>query len=173
MEFLTNTWISVQNSCAPAGNFASVAGLLVSLFGFYWTIRSVTTARRAARQAEIAANAARESILKSGAVAKFSEAIGLMEEVKRLQRKKEWGVLLDRYAELRRVLIELKSEAIGLEAEEQGTLGGVIAQLNTIEKKVDEALTGGKVGPDIVKINAIVSKQIVKVHELSTKFKMK
>jgi hypothetical protein len=173
MELLGHTWKAVQDICAPAGNFASVAGLLVSLIGFIITIRSVMTAKRAAAAAELAATAAKESILRSGSVAKFSDAISLMEESKGLGRRKDWGTLLDRYAELRRVLIELQSEAIGLAVQDKGTLGSVISQLNAIEQKVENASSAGKSEPDIAKMNAIVSRQIVKVHELATRFKMK
>ena len=155
------------------GNLASVAGLLVSLVGFYFTIRSVKTARQAARDAEVAAKQAKESILSSGAVAKFSVAIGLMEDIKSFQREKKWEILLDRYAQLRRLTIELQNEAVGLTEQDRTILGSVLVQLNDIEKKVEETYSAGKATPDIAKMNGIVSAQIVKVHELSTRFRLK
>lgn len=173
MEFWKQTWTTILDFCAPVGNFASVAGLLVSVLGFCFTIWAVMTAKAAARRAECAAIAARDNILKSGAIAKFSCAISLMEEIKRLQRRTEWGVLLDRYAELRRVLIELQSEAVGLAEEQQGLLGGVISQFGVIEKKVEKLYAGEKAVFNVGTINGLVSKQIGKVLELSTKFKMK
>lgn len=173
MDFLRQFWTTIQDFCAPVGNFASVAGFLVSVLGFCFTIWAVVSAKAAARRAECAAIAARDSILKSGAIAKFSCAISLMEEIKRLQRRKEWGVLLDRYAELRRVLIELQSEAVGLAEEQQGILGGVISQFGVIEEKVEKLFAGNKTELNVGKFNGLVSKQIEKVLELSTKFKMR
>ena len=173
MDFLSNTWKAVQNVCSPLGNFASVAGLLVSLVGFYLTIKNVTTAKRAARSAELAANSAKQSILRSGAIAKFSGAIGLMEDIKRLQRKKDWSTVLDRCAELRRVLVELQNEATELAESERAILGGVMSQIDLIEARVEKAFADEKAAPNVVKISTILSEQIVKVHELSTKLRIK
>ena len=173
MESVRIMWKTIHDICDPIGNIASVAGLLVSVIGFWVTIKSAVTAKSAARGAESAAKDAKDSILKTGAVAKFSIAVALMEEIKSLQRRKEWGTLLDRYAQARRVLTELKGEAIGLTEEHLGVLGSVMVQIDDLEKKVDKTHCAGKPPPDVVKMNEIVSTQIGKVLELSTKFRVK
>src|ERR1017187_2755413 len=92
----------LREFCEPWGNVASVLGLFVSVVGFWFAIKGITTAKRAAQQAEAAAKQAKDRVLSQGTLSHFSSAIAVMEEIIRLQRKKEWGNALDRHSELRR-----------------------------------------------------------------------
>jgi len=149
------------------GNAASVLGLLVSLVGFWITIRSVTTAKKAAQQAELAARQAKEKILKQGALANFSAALSVMEEVIRLHRQKAWENSLDRHSELRRMLAELKEAAVGLTVEQQTQVQAVILQFSTIEKQIERHVSDGKPEPAIARLNEIVKRQIANVQGIS------
>ncbi|HEY4832014.1 MAG TPA: hypothetical protein VIH61_05580 [Waddliaceae bacterium] len=45
---------------------------------------------------------AKAKILKQGTLVNFSSAVSVMEEIIRLQRKKNWDYVLDRHSELAR-----------------------------------------------------------------------
>jgi len=78
---------------------------------------------------------------------------------------------MDRYSRLRRILVEVKSEAVGLSEEHIATVQSVILQFNDIQKRADETFSSGKPAPDIARINKIVSGQIVKIHEIAVALK--
>src|ERR1017187_1185722 len=96
---------SITTFCHSWGDMASVAGLIVSIVGFVITICGVVAAKDAAQQAEAAAKQAKERILKYQTIANFSTAIAAMEDVIRLIRKEEWGIVLDRQFNLSKLLV--------------------------------------------------------------------
>ena len=157
--------------CTHWGNFASVAGLLVSLLGFWLTIWGVAKAKGAAERAADAAKQAKEKILKQGTLANFSSAIAVIEEIVRLHRKKEWEVALDRHSELRRILVELKGDGGGLTTEQQTVIQGSVEQFKTIEGVIEKHLSAGKAEPRIDRLNEIAKGQLVKVHEIAISLK--
>ena len=124
---------TISDLCNSWGSFASVAGLLISLLGFGITIWGVRRAKKAAEQAADAARQAKAKILTQGTLANFSSAIAVMEEIVRLQRKKEWEFVLDRHSELGRILVELKDGSGGLTPEQQTVIQGRVEQEPNIE----------------------------------------
>jgi len=66
---------------------------------------------------------------------------------------------MDRYSRLRRILVEVKSEAVGLSEEHIATVQSVILQFNDIQKRADETFLREN-RSDIARINKIVSGQI-------------
>jgi hypothetical protein len=79
------------------GDLASVAGLVAATW--------------AALKAKAAAEAAQEVKLRIGnldALAELAAAIAALEEIKRLQRLKNWDVVLDRYAAVRKHLVRVR-----------------------------------------------------------------
>jgi hypothetical protein len=169
------TWLQIvsafSNFCDSYGNIASVSGLLVSLVGFWITILSVVTAKQAAQNAETAARQAKEKVFKQGTLANFSSAIAVMEELIRLQRKKEWSNSLDRHSELRRILVELKDGGSCLTSEQQTIVQGVIEQFNGIERLIEKHVSDGKPEPQSAKINEVVKNQISKMQGVSITLK--
>jgi hypothetical protein len=154
--------------CESTGNAASVLGLLVSLLGFWFTIKSVITARKAAQQAALAAKQARDKVLRYGTMASFSSAIAVMEELVRLYRKREWQLALDRHSELRRLLIELKTDSTSLTSEQQTIIQGAVEQFNTIEGSIEKFNFAGKPEPNVARINGVIKDQITNVHSIAT-----
>jgi hypothetical protein len=116
MKIILGNLQPLRDFCDSWGNVASVLGLFVFLIGFWFAIRGITTAKRAAQQAEVAAKQAKDRVLSQGTLAHFSSAIAVMEEIIRLHRKKEWENALDRHSELRRLLVELKDGGVGVVA---------------------------------------------------------
>jgi hypothetical protein len=161
----------MSDFCNSWGNFASVAGLLVSVLGFWFTIWGVLRAKRAAEQAADAARQAKAKILKQGSLLNFSAAISVMDEIIRLQRKKDWDSALGRHSELRRILVELKEGSDGLTTEQKTAIQGSVEQFKIIENQIERHFSSGKPEPDIAKINRIVGAQITKVQEIAITLK--
>jgi hypothetical protein len=162
------------------GDIASVLGLLVSLVGFYFALVSLAEARRAslkakdaAVRAEEAANATKDSIFKSDTIANCSLAIGILDEIKILQRKGDWQALPDRYSAVRRILVTLRSVDGQLSTSQSETLQGSLAQFVEIEKKIETSLSSGKKALSPAPLNSIVSAQIDKLHEILIAMKQK
>lgn len=161
----------IREFCDSWGNVASVLGLFVSLVGFWFAIKGITTAKRAAQQAEAAAKQAKDRVLSQGTLAHFSSAIAVMEEIIRLQRKKEWENALDRHSELRRLLVELKDGGVGITPEQAITIQGSIEQFKTIEGQIEKKVSADKPEPNAARINGIVKDQITKVQGIAITLK--
>jgi hypothetical protein len=160
------------------GDVASVLGLLVSIFGFFFALVSLRESREAslnakdaANRAEEAARATRDSIFKSDIIANCSQAIGILDEI--LQRKGDWATLPDRYSTVRRILVTLKSVSGQLSISEVEIVQGALAQLIEIEKKIETSLTSGKKPLTHARLNEVVSSQIDKLHEILIAMKQK
>jgi hypothetical protein len=145
--------------------------LLVSLFGFWFAIRGITSAKRAAQQAEAAAKQAKDKVLSQGTLAHFSSAIAVMEETIRLQRKKEWANALDRHSELRRLLVELKDGWSGITNEQATIIQGCIEQFKTIEGQIEKTVSAAKPEPNAARINGVIKDQITKVQGIAISLK--
>jgi hypothetical protein len=162
----------INDFCNSWGNFASVAGLLLSLVGFLITITVSLRAKRAAEQATLAAEQAKAKILKQGTLFNFSSALAVMDDLVRLNREKDWESMLDRHSQLGRILVELKDGSEGLSEEQIADIQGCVLQLKTIENQIECHFSSGKPEPDIARMNRIVKKQITKLHGIATTLKI-
>src|SRR4051794_27728609 len=102
------------------GDLASIAGVFITIVGFFVTLLNVWRSRSAAERAEMAANDARRMIRSYETVAEFSSAITLMEEIKRLHRSRQLEMLPDRYAALRKALIGVRRLAPSIRESQDG-----------------------------------------------------
>jgi hypothetical protein len=148
------------------GDIASVTGVLISIVGFVITITSVIRSKKAAQRAEEAVQDVRRSILRADTVMELSQAVTIMEEIKRLHRTLAWGLLPDRYSTLRRLLISIRSANPGLRDQHLAALQGSILQFTQIEKKVERSLAGGGSPPNVALLNEIVAEQADKINEV-------
>lgn len=162
------------------GDVASVLGLVVSVVGFWFGLVSLRESREAALnakdaaiRAEEAARATRDSIFKSDTIANCSQAIGILDEIKILQRKGDWTTLPDRYSAVRRILVTLKSVSGQLSGSEVEIVQGALAQLIEIEKKIEVSLASGKKPLTHARLNEVVSAQTDKLHEILIAMKQK
>jgi hypothetical protein len=91
-------------------DWASIVGIAISVVGFIFTLIGVSRSKRAAIQAAAAARAARDEIRLLDTIVDFSAAITTLEEIKRLHRQNDaWQILPDRYATIRKMLIQLRN----------------------------------------------------------------
>jgi len=169
-EFLQNHW----------GDLASVIGLAVSVAGFWYALVSLNESRDAslkakdaAVRAEESANATRSSIYKADSISNCSQAIAILDEIKISQRKSDWINLPDRYSTVRRILVTLRSVKDQLSDLQVEAIQGALAQLVDIEQKIENSLESEKKPLSPSKLNAIISSQIDKLHEILISLKQK
>ena len=159
-------WLIKTLSERHWGDVLNVIGVVLSLVGFTVTIWQVIRARKAAMMAEEAALKVRNAIQSFDTVEKFSAAITIMEEMKRLHRIAAWELLPDRYSTLRGLLISIRGASPGLSQEHQAVLLGAIQHSSAIERKIERAIMQKSKPPDAARLNEIVSIQIDKLHEV-------
>jgi hypothetical protein len=152
---VAGSWISENH----IGDWASVAGVLISIIGFAVTLVSVFKARTAASRAEAAAKSTRDAIRLFDAIVDFSSAITILEQIKRAHRQQEWVLLPDRYAELRKILIAARTKNESLTAEHKTAIQDTITSLRTMESLVERNMQNpGTL--KVTKFNGVVSKHI-------------
>ena len=150
------------------GDVASVAGFIVGLFGFGWTIWLAWRSKTAAEQAREEAQRVRQALSRTWTVADLSAVIAKMDEIKRLHRATSlattsrnraiaWAVLPDRYTELRQLLIAVRERSPHLNEEHQTAIQSALGQLKGIENAVARSFGDGDEVPDPVGLNDIVS----------------
>lgn len=137
---------------------SSVVGLGLTALGFSFTIWKVLAAKSAAVLAHKAATEVQETISKYDTVAACSSALAMTDEIKRHHRNAAWAVLPDRYAALRRILIEIRNVFPTLDADRHKSLQGAIFQLSAMETAAEKHLARGAEPPDVAKFNRIISK---------------
>jgi hypothetical protein len=148
------------------GDIASVIGVVLTILGFGVTIFGVWRSKSAAKEASQAATAARDSISRYDAIADLAAAMSIMDEIKRLQRNAIWAVLPDRYSELRRRLIAIKSSRAALSDAQHQKLEETVETFADLERRIERAVAASGSPPNPAKLNDIVSGQIDEVHAI-------
>ena len=108
----------------------SVVSLVIAVCGLVVSEVRTRRARTAAEQAEAAATAAREEIFSVTSLLDLSQASMQIEQVKELHRNEEWGRAIDRYTQLRQILIRAKS---WLPEEKRDKIDNATRQLRSLE----------------------------------------
>ncbi|WP_339541427.1 hypothetical protein [Pseudomonas sp. RA_5y_Pfl1_P24] len=152
------------------GDYAGLFGLLISFVGFFITIKTSLKARAAATQATAAVESMREDLRKGDTVADFSSALAIMDEIKRMHRSPNLQLLPDRYSQLRRFLVSIRSSNPLLNDADQGTIQNAITQFSASERIVEKALEGaGSIS--VARMNSLVSKHSEAIQELLVRIK--
>jgi hypothetical protein len=144
------------------GDIASIFGLVVTIFGFLFTLVGVWKSKSAAEAAELAAQNVEEELRQMNAIQGLSLAIKSLEEIKALHRLPAWTVLPSRYTSLKLDLIAIRGRAPNLTESQKASIQGVITQLSTIEGQVESKLAGSD-APGAAQLNEVVSEQIEKI----------
>jgi len=155
------------------GAWASVIGVVVSIVGFIATLVNVKRSKNAAQQAKTVADKVRVDMLRANTVGEFASALAEMEEIKTLHRQNLWALLPQHYSALRKALILIRGSNPDLSDEQRTVLQSAIQYLASIERKVDETISGAGQPPNVPKLNAIVSKQIDRLHEVLVEIRNK
>lgn len=122
-----------------AGSIASLIGVFVSLLGLGFAIAQILKLRGETQAAREAAEETRRALGREIASISLARVNERIEGLKDLHRQGEWNRALDRYPEISRVLIDIRSRHPGMSDEQRTTIQGVIAQLNEMGKVVESA----------------------------------
>lgn len=149
----------------------TILSLVLTIVGFGITIYNVVRAKRAAKYAQDAVDEVREDILRIDMVAEFSSALAAMDEIKRLHRQKAWDVLPDRYAALRRSLVEIRSANPNLPEHHKVALQSSIVRFRGFESQIEEALVLDEKPSNVAKLNETISEQVDDLQAILTEVK--
>lgn len=143
---------------------ASLLGVVISLTGFCATLYNLAKTSSAAERAEVAANAAQKSIRLFDTVADASRVVSMLDEAKRLNRAKEWKVLLDRLSDIKKILIAINIENKILNDDQAKKIQSSVTQVTSMENVLEKALSEGLEPSDPAQIAKTISRQIQKVY---------
>ena len=122
-----------------AGSLASIVGVLVSFFGLGFAIAQILKLQGETQATRKAAEETRRAVDREIASISLARVNERIEGLKDLHRQGEWNRALDRYPEIGRMLIDIRSRHPGMSEEQRTTIQGVIAQLNEMGKVVESA----------------------------------
>ena len=148
------------------GDYASVAGLVIGLAGFTFTIWFVRQSKTAAKAAKDAAEGARKDMRRVLVLTDLATAIAVTEEIMRLQRQNAWLVAVDRYTRLRQLLVNLHSQNQALPGKQKRLIQGVISQIAVMQETL-EADLHAKSQPNTPRLHAVMADQLDALQQLS------
>ena len=122
-----------------AGSIASLAGVVVSIAGLGFAIWHILRLRGEARAAREAAEETRQTVSRDTASATLTRVSERIEGLKELHRQNEWDRALDRYPELRRMLVDIRYRHPQLSEEQRAAIQAVVATLLRMENEVGDA----------------------------------
>jgi hypothetical protein len=125
----------------------------------------VYRSKSAAEQARESADKARRDIFRAIAMIDLTRATAAINDIKRLHREANWLALLERYSALRTTLITIRASRPDLAEQHKTTIQGIIAQIRTLETKVEGALPDGQ-NLNAAKLNKVISVQLDKLSQI-------
>lgn len=152
------------------GSVASIAGLIVAVVGFVIAIVQIRRSRSAAEAAREAAEAAREGIASQLTAGDLARARDRMQTIKDLHQTSEWPRALDRYAEVRQMLIAIRVRYPELSDARRRTLQNATAQFGIMEDEVRRALQETR-EPDIGRFERFISETQDTLDELGAQLR--
>lgn len=129
--------------CNRYGNLASVVGLAASLVGFLLTIYNTLRARRAAENAERAANEAIARVARQLFEDDIGTALRLMQEGREACRKRRWSRAWDKCYAARTRLAKVRRHR-SLEAGEESRIQDCIDDLGLIVRRFETFENSGR-----------------------------
>jgi hypothetical protein len=131
------------------GDIASVAGLVVSVIGFWYAIWLARQARTAAQQARKAAEEARDRIFLFDTISELTAARSNLSEIIRLQQLNVWEIawatVLERYATARLGLVRCE-QGLGVPEPQRKSFREAVALLSIMIVEIDAARISGDSG---------------------------
>lgn len=118
--------------------YLSLIGILLTLFGFAFSIWMSFKAKGAAEAAQSAAEQAKSVVKKLDLVSEVATVLQLLEELKRLHRSASVDVVPDRYSSLKIKVLSIRESGVISCPEQLKTLQDVISRLNSMEKALDK-----------------------------------
>ena len=144
---------------------------MLTIGGFIATLINVRRSAKAAKAAEDAAEGAKRAAINASreiaekisivnVVVSLSAAMSTMKEIRRLNRNKEWGLLLERYGALLTSLIEIKMHATTLIAKEKKILQSAVSFFSEALSITEQLANDSNEPYDVVRLNQNLSRHI-------------
>lgn len=164
------------------GDYASIFGLIITLIGFFLTVKKVKLAAVAVKNTETMVSeksaeienqivAVKQDLRRFETVADVAQALHSMEDIKRLHRESKIEQLPEKYTALRKALVSIRAENDMIQDTDATIIQSVIAQLGTMEKNIDQVLFSSDKSLDIAKNNHIITKYSDKLLEILVKLR--
>jgi len=154
------------------GDIASIVGLLLTVFGFTFTLIIAFKAKTAATQAREAAFKIRDDMILLNTTAGISAAIAIMDEIKRLHRLKQWVLLPDRYSEARKILISVRGMNPSISRRAHKGLQSSITILANLEDDIEKRIAQKTLDADVTIFNKGIRKHVDVLQDLLSEIKV-
>lgn len=151
---------ALRQWAGPWGDLASVTGLLLALAGFIITIVVVYRSKSAAQRAREAADETKAILLRANAIADFSAALTIMDEIRRLQRAAAWAVLPDRYSSLREKLMTILASHPLMSEAQRLSVTEALEGIRRLEHRVEGSLAAATPPPNPAKLNQVIGSHL-------------
>lgn len=138
------------------GNWASIAGVTVSIVGLVIAITQIIKLRGESRAAKEAAEATRAAIRRDLTAAEITRVLALLTRLKTIHRSGNRELALEQYYGIIEALNEVRNRHTNLTAEQGAALYQGIAELNAMELAV-ESLEGVIPRQLSMQMNAVLS----------------
>ena len=167
VSYIDNVIRFITENLSDLGSAASIVGLIITVGGFAYTIRTVQKAKKAVQQV-------RQDIAQFDVVSGLSAAVAEIEEIKNLHRGEGWKYISPRYSGLRKSLIAIREAHPGMSNQHRTNLQRTITHLVEMEKQVEKALIQDTVSAlDVASFNATISVQADQLNEMLVQIKNK
>lgn len=124
---------------SDSGSIASLIGVLVSLFGLGFAILQILKLRGETRAAREAAEETRRAVDRETTSISLARVNERIEGLKDLHRQGEWKRALDRYPEIRRMLINIRVRHPVMSEEKRAAIQNVVTSLGRMESNIERS----------------------------------
>lgn len=151
--------------------YIGLVGFGATLWGLWLTFQAATQARQNAIDAADMARSAKEAadrtvlrLAKYDLISEVSAASGLAEEIRRRQVQGDWDSLPDRYNELAKVYVHIKSRQNLLNIDELTNMQSGVTSIRELASSLIEDRNGP---PDAARFDKVITSHIDDLLELS------
>jgi hypothetical protein len=154
-------------------DLTSIVGIVITLGGFIVALMKIQRSREAADRAARAANKAVQELRLFDAVGNVNRAISMMEEVRKLHRSDDWVTAIERYPEIRKVLISIRTDMPDLDPQQMTIIQTATQNMVDFESQAGRQRGKKLVPPKPEKLNALISRDVDGLYEILVSMKNK
>lgn len=126
---------------STVADIVSLVGFPLALLGLWISFREIKKSKTVVDATKSAVERVRSDISLINTVSEFSEAISILDELKRLIRHNTFAPLPDRLTQARLLLILIRAKTKGLSPEQSTCFQNAISDLSILEKKIDDIIS--------------------------------
>jgi ABC-type uncharacterized transport system permease subunit len=151
-------------------NVLAIIGFIITVVGFFITIRQIYKTQKISNAAYLAASEAKSAIKSTIIISDLSTIIKSFQEIKDNIRNGKFDASYLRTNDLIHSLIQTKQLILGIECNEQEIIKKMITQLSVLRNQLEAAIYKNE-KIDALKINQRISELEIDISELATKIK--